>query len=70
MSTKNTLTAAEQEQLREMIAAVGEVEASKQVGIARQTLVRALAGLGLLPGSVLMVRAGLDALRAGSVGAQ
>jgi hypothetical protein len=66
MSTKNTLTAAEQEQLREMIAAVGEVEASKQVGIARQTLVRALAGLGLLPGSVLMVRAGLEALRDGS----
>ncbi|MCY1077405.1 hypothetical protein [Archangium lansingense] len=45
--------------LRAMVARLGENEARRRIGLSRGALARALAGLGVYPGSVALVRAAL-----------
>ena len=50
-------------ELRQLVHAVGEREARSRVGVSRSTLARALAGLGLYPGTAALLHLRLEALR-------
>ena len=59
MKTAHILTSATMSKLRELVAEVGEVGAAKRLGIARITIARALAGLELRYGSLVVIETSL-----------
>lgn len=60
------LTDTERAHLMREVRRRGEQGAASHLGVARQTITRALARLRLLPGSVLLIRTGLASTRATS----
>jgi hypothetical protein len=56
------LSSAEREELGRAVSLLGERTAVERLGLGRQTLARALAGLGLYPGTHALIRERLASL--------
>jgi hypothetical protein len=63
-----TLTAGQRRALRAEIKANGERKTAARLGIGRNTLVRAAAGLRLYPGTIALLDKGLQDVTQGEVG--
>jgi hypothetical protein len=55
-SSNLSLTGIEREQIRALVVATGDVGSARSLGVSRQTLARAIAGLGLRRGTVALLR--------------
>lgn len=58
---EEALTATERETLRRLVDEIGERETARELAVSRQTLGRAIAGLRLHLGTVILVRQRLAA---------
>jgi DNA invertase Pin-like site-specific DNA recombinase len=58
------LTEEQRARIKRLVDRVGETEAARRLGLPRQTLARALAGLGLRRGTAVLFIQQLDALDA------
>jgi hypothetical protein len=61
---EESLTDTERQQLRRIVDEIGERDASRHLAVSRQTLGRAIAGLPLHLGTVILVRQRLSAWEA------
>jgi hypothetical protein len=59
--TATTVPPPTRDRLRKLIGAIGETEAIAELGVSRQTLSRALAGLGVRRGTVALIEQQLSA---------
>ncbi len=67
-STSHPLPLPLRRELADLIARFGENRTRRTVGVSRAAFARALAGLGIYPGTASLIRVALDAHRASSRG--